>query len=221
MVDVTAGGGFLGATAHRHFSFVVDLTPPSLAVAPTTFGRSGKPVEIRGSADPAARVTIAGRPAANGDGRFAAVLRPPLPSRVPVVATDEAGNQTAVVVTVWLEPRRPAVPVRAVHVTGAAWADATLRGAILRLIAEHRITAVELDLKDESGVVDFAGVPAAGRIGATRPFYDLGDGPEASSAGGARHRSAGLLPRPDRRGRRWSSGSRPRRADARRAAVCR
>ncbi len=166
VVDVTAGGGFLGATAHRHFSFVVDLTPPSLAVAPTTFGRSGKPVEIHGSADPTARVTIAGRPAANDDGRFAAVLRPPLPARVPVVATDEAGNQTAAVVTVWLTPRRPVVPVRAVHVTGAAWANATLRRAILQLIAEHRITAVELDLKDESGVVDFAGVPAAGRIGA-------------------------------------------------------
>ena len=173
VVDVTAGGGFLGATAHRHFSFVVDLTPPSLAVAPTTFGRSGKPVEIRGSADPTARVTIAGRPAANDDGRFAAVLRPPLPARVPVVATDEAGNQTAAVVTVWLTPRRPPVPVRAVHVTGAAWANATLRRQILQLIAERRITAVELDLKDEAGVVDFAGVPAAGRIGATRPFYDL------------------------------------------------
>ena len=59
-------------------------------------------------------------------------------------------------------------------------------------------------------MVDFAGVPAAGRIGATRPFYDLSATSGSSPAGRARHRPAGLLPRPDRGGGLVSSGDRGR-----------
>ena len=50
---------------------------------------------------------------------------------------------------------------------------------ILKLIAAHRINAVELDLKDESGVVGFEpNIAWARTIGAARPIYSL---PEAVS----------------------------------------
>ena len=38
----------------------------------------------------------------------------------------------------------------------------------MKLIAQHRINAVELDLKDESGVVGFTGVAARQRDGAAK-----------------------------------------------------
>ena len=64
--------------------------------------------------------------------------------------------------------------MRAVHVTFDAWADPTLRRGVLALIAQGRINAVELDLKDESGTVGWnAPVPLAQRIGAVKPIVDL------------------------------------------------
>ena len=166
-LDVKAGGGFLGATARRQFNFVVDLTPPSLAVMPSARGMSWHPVEIRGTADKDARVTVSGRPVAVDGGRFSARLQPPVPAEVPVVATDAAGNETVAVVSVSLTPRRPAVAVRAVHVTADAWANPALHAGVMALIAQHRINTLEIDLKDEAGVVGFAGVPQP--TGSARP----------------------------------------------------
>jgi hypothetical protein len=172
-LEVTAAGGFLDATARRHFDFVVDLTPPALAVMPWARGVSWHPVEIRGTADTDVQVTVSGRRVAMDGGRFSARLQPPVPARVPVVATDPAGNETVAVVSVALTPRRPPVAVRAVHVTADAWASPALRAGVMALVAQHRINTLEIDLKDEAGVVGFAGVPGAARIGASRPVYDL------------------------------------------------
>ena len=57
--------------------------------------------------------------------------------------------------------------------TALAWSNSSLRDPILKLIAQHRINAVELDLKDEAGVVGFTGVAAANAMGATDPIYNL------------------------------------------------
>ena len=80
-------------------------------------------------------------------------LRFAVPPAAPIVitATDQAGNKAAMSV---------AVPVaypktNGVHVTAKAWADPQLKAGILRMIDEHRINAVELDLKDEEGVVGY------------------------------------------------------------------
>ena len=51
-----------------------------------------------------------------------------------------------------MKPRTPPHPVRAVHVTADAWADPGLRKGVLDLIAQGRINAVELDLKQEGGI---------------------------------------------------------------------
>ena len=73
-------------------------------------------------------------------------------------------------------PRLPQNPVRAVHVSADAWAHPGLRAGVLRLArARSGINAVELDIKDELGIVGWrSGVRLARRIGAERDTYDLG-----------------------------------------------
>jgi hypothetical protein len=55
-----------------------------------------------------------------------------------------------------------------------AWGDETLHAEIEGLIASHQINAVELDLKDERGVVGYdSKVALAGAIGAVQTSYEL------------------------------------------------
>jgi peptidoglycan/xylan/chitin deacetylase (PgdA/CDA1 family) len=59
-------------------------------------------------------------------------------------------------------------------VTFYAWANPELRRGVLELVDSGRINAVELDLKDESGVVGFdAPIPFGRRIGSVQAVYDL------------------------------------------------
>jgi hypothetical protein len=172
-LEVSLGGGFLGATAHKRFRFWVDLTPPTLQVAPTAKGISWRPIDIRGTTDPGSVVTVDGKLVPVVKGAFSALVEPPVPAQVPVVSTDDAGNAARAYVSVSLSPRRPQVPIRAVHMTALAWSNPALRNPVLKLIAQHKINAVELDLKDESGIVGFTGVAAANAMGATRSIYNL------------------------------------------------
>ena len=55
----------------------------------------------------------------------------------------------------------------AVHVSGAAWANDELRAGVMDLIDRGLIDTVELDLKDEAGVVSYdSELPKASEIGA-------------------------------------------------------
>ena len=68
-----------------------------------------------------------------------------------------------------------------------AWAHDGLRADVLKLLREKRINTVELDLKDELGIVGWrSGVPLARRIGAERNTYDLGAAVKLLHARGAR-----------------------------------
>jgi hypothetical protein len=89
---------------------------------------------------------------------------------VDLVAADPAGNTTTSALRVPIA--YPAT--RGVHVTGAAWSYGPLREGIFELIEEGRINVVELDLKDESGVVNYdTSVGLAHEIGAVHPYFDL------------------------------------------------
>ena len=121
-------------------------------------------------------------------------------------------------------PRLPRNPVRAVHVSADAWAHDGLRGEVLKLLDEKRINTVELDLKDELGIVGWrSGVPLARRIGAERQHVRPRRGREAAPC--ARRegdRPARRVPRP--RARRVGVDARPARPrdpDARRRRVLR
>ncbi|MBA3844093.1 MAG: polysaccharide deacetylase family protein [Actinobacteria bacterium] len=164
----------LGERRVRRVRFVVDRTAPQLKLPAYFPVRHRQPLVVRGGVVGAVRVSVGGRRASLARRRFARVLREWVGAAVDVVAVDAAGNSVRRVVRVVIEPRHPPVAVRAVHVTAYGWSDRTLRGGVMALIAAHRINTVELDLKDESGVVGFgSGVPLARRIGAAKRIYDL------------------------------------------------
>ena len=174
-VAVTAGGGFLGATARTRLDFTVDLSPPLLDVPGPLHTLAWEPLSVSGRTDPGSRITVAGRVAnVDDNGRFVVTLPAPQPRVVRVVATDPAGNWTQAEQQISVTPRRPPAPVRGVHVSADAWHDRALRQGVLDLIAAHRINTVELDLKDEGGIAGWnPPVALARRIGAARPIYDL------------------------------------------------
>jgi hypothetical protein len=161
--------------AERSWRISIDRSPPRVDVDPASAeAPRGRPVTLRDLVEPGAKVLVDGMVAHVADGAFEISL-PVDPARpLGLVATDAHGNRTRKSIGIAVVPRQPAMPTRAVHVTFYAWADPGLRSGVMRLVDEGRIDAVELDLKDETGVVGFdADIPLARRIGSIRRIYDL------------------------------------------------
>lgn len=155
-----------GATA----TFTVDTAAPELEVAqPDTVSSYRDPVTVRGRAPDAQRVAIGAHSVTPGpDGSFVSEL-PHSPTGAEVVAVDAAGNATTRALTTGIDLPR----MRAVHVTAHAWSYAPMRDAVLDLARQGRIDTVQLDIKDEDGIVGYASkVPLARTTGAATPIYD-------------------------------------------------
>ncbi|HET6953443.1 MAG TPA: putative glycoside hydrolase [Acidimicrobiales bacterium] len=158
--------------ARFRWDFTVDGTPPALAVPPTV-----EPVgmdeaaTVRGTVEPGVKLTADGDEVdVDGEGRFTLRFDRPPVGPIDLSAVDSAGNHASAEVVVPIT--YPGV--RGVHVTAAAWSNPTLRGAILAMIDEKRIDTVQLDLKDDSGMVGYdSNVPRAREIGAVSGTYDL------------------------------------------------
>lgn len=150
--------------------FTVDSAPPRLRVEDSLRPDAvNKPVTVRGSARDATRVDVAGQQVHPGpNGEFSVVV--PHPDReVQVVATDAAGNRAEK--TMMVHVQHPGM--RAVHMTGIAWATSSLREPVLQMARERKIDTVEIDLKDEDGEVTYGStVPMAQQIGAVKGYYD-------------------------------------------------
>ncbi|MFI8973062.1 putative glycoside hydrolase [Nocardia asteroides] len=148
---------------------VADTVAPVLEVAPPELARSYRaPIVVRGKAVDAVAVSIGTDTVAPApDGAFE--LSVPWAPAVEVVAVDAAGNRSSsTVVTALALPR-----MRAVHVTAHAWSHEGLREAVLELAREGRIDTVQLDIKDEDGVVGYdSQVPLARESGAVAAIYD-------------------------------------------------
>jgi hypothetical protein len=174
-LQATVTGSFPGSRTTKTWRFTVDTTGPTITLDPPgALIPSGRPIRVTGSIEPGATLISNGRPVLVRDGRFS-ISWPSRPKgAVTLVATDPLRNATTRRIWISIRPRTPPHPVRAVHVTFDAWADPALRRGVLDLIAQNRINAVELDLKDESGTVGWsAPVPLARRIGAVKPIVDL------------------------------------------------
>ncbi|MGW4633333.1 putative glycoside hydrolase [Nocardia sp. NPDC004415] len=145
-----------------------DALAPMLQVAPAEPGSYRAPVVLRGTAADAQRVSVGEVSATPGpDGAFE--LSVPWAPALEVVAVDAAGNESrSTVVTATALPR-----MRAVHVTAHAWSHEGLREAVLDLARQGRIDTVQLDIKDEDGVVGYdSQVPLARESGAVAAIYD-------------------------------------------------
>ena len=162
--------GFLRGTATITKTFLVDTTPPALTVkVPTTPVTIKDAVDVTGVVEHGATVTADGAQVTQDGTSFTVHYAVP-PAGAQVVATDAAGNRAVQDVTV---PTGYPSNIRGVHMTGRAWAYSKLRDPVLALARQHRINAVELDIKDEDGFVNFpTRVPLAGVIGSRTTFYD-------------------------------------------------
>ena len=166
-VAAPAHGLTRGTSLERTFS--VDTTPPALTVdAPKSAPSLRSPVTVTGHVTGAVRVTAGTETVAVRSERFSLTLPTP-PAGLKVVAADAAGNETTDTVSVPV--RHPLM--RGVHLTGYGWNYKPLRNPVLRLVREHKINTIELDIKEEDGYVNFdTGVQLAHRIHAIRKLYD-------------------------------------------------
>ncbi len=154
-----------------HRRFVVDDTPPTLEVpallAPTPVCQA---TTITGKVDPTAALTLDGSPLEHKNGAFTLRYDRPPAAPLQLVATDAAGNETTAEVV---------APVRypggqGVHMTAVSWAYEPLRRGVLSLVDAGLVSVVQLDLKDEGGIVGYdSKVPLANQAGAVRPEYKL------------------------------------------------
>jgi len=173
------------SNAQFRWDFTLDTTPPTIEAPPVVEAVDiDQPAEVAGKVEEGATLRVGGRRAeVADDGAFSVSFPQPPAGAVVFEAVDAAGNRatTSVVVPVTY----PAV--RSVHVTAAAWSEPALRNRVLQLIDEKRIDAVQLDLKDETGVVGFdTDVPLAHQIGAVTEYYDLDAAVAAITDRGAR-----------------------------------
>ncbi|MFB7717891.1 MULTISPECIES: putative glycoside hydrolase [unclassified Nocardia] len=129
------------------------------------------PITVRGKTTGAKSVTVAGKPVTPGaDGTFALTVPGPAAGAT-VVATDGDGKTVTQPITTRAEVPR----IRAVHVTAYAWAYEPMREDVLNMAREGRIDTVQLDIKDEDGVVGYdSQVPLARESGASAAIYDAG-----------------------------------------------
>ncbi len=155
----------------RHFT--VDDTPPALEVSPLLPPSSiCQTMTITGTSEPSATLTLDGQPLKSKNGTFTLKYDQPPAAPLHLVATDPAGNETRTEVV---------TPVRypggqGMHVTAAAWGYEPLRKGVLAMIDSGLVSSVELDLKDEGGIVGYdSKVPLANQVGAVRPEYNLKD----------------------------------------------
>jgi hypothetical protein len=175
-VEVSRGSDLFDES-RASWTFTIDTRPPVISVTKgsLTAERSVK-YTLRGATEPGARLRVNGTLAQlDARGRFAIPFRSAPTQTVVLIARDATGNMTDSRLKVGAAPRLPQNPVRAVHVSADAWAHHGLRAGVLALLAQRKINAVELDIKDELGIVGWrSGVQLARRIGAERRTYDLG-----------------------------------------------
>ncbi len=143
---------FLGDSTFT-WSYVVDSIAPDLDL-PSNLDPVpiADPVAVEGRVEEGVDLQLRGEPVDVDGGRFSVGFDTPPTGALAFTATDEAGNTTT---------KHVVVPVvypdssKAVHVSGAAWRNDELRSGVMHLIDQGLIDTVELDLKDEAGVISY------------------------------------------------------------------
>lgn len=172
--------------------FRVDSTPPAFELlAPTGPVPPIDPTSLTfRSDDPDAEVRVDGTlvdPAE--DGSYTVLFDRPPNHAVAVTMVDALGNTTEELVAFDLAlPGSPGgPPMRGVHASGWTWVTPELKDPILDMIRSGQINTVEIDLKDESGMIWYdTGVALAHEAGAVQVLYDLEEVVDELHALGAR-----------------------------------
>ncbi len=168
------------------WTFAVDATPPLIdVVSPQPAAPICTPVAVTGRIETGlASFQIDGEDAeVDENGSFTlefdqAPLGPTL-----LTAEDQAGNTAAAEIVIPVE--YPST--QGIHVTAAAWGYDPLREHVLALVDAGKVSAVELDIKDEGGIVGYdTDIDLAHEIGAVRQEYVLQEAVELLHGKGVR-----------------------------------
>jgi hypothetical protein len=173
VIELSVGRMFLGDSQFR-WTYVVDSIAPEIDL-PTSLDPVpiDEPVTVSGRVEEGVELRLDGEPVEERDGEFSVEFATPPTGALPFEAVDEAGNRTVATVVV---PVQYPEASKAAHVSTAGWANDELRAGILDLIDRGLIDTVQLDLKDESGVIGYESqVPKAQEIGAIRADVDLAE----------------------------------------------
>lgn len=173
-LTVRSGERFLWrAPATRVIRFTVDSVPPAIELdaSPDLVPLTGT-YTLRGRVEEGARVVIDGKSVTTNDGAFTKKYRYPPVGALEVYAIDKAGNQSKT-----SPSRRIAYPaIRGVHLSAEAWVSPGLKQAVFRMADAARINTVQIDLKDDNGIVVYdSALAQVASLGSGAGIFDLRD----------------------------------------------
>ncbi|MEQ1786975.1 MAG: putative glycoside hydrolase [Acidimicrobiales bacterium] len=183
-IELSVGRMFLADSTFT-WRYVVDSIAPELSLpAHLDPVPIAEPVAVRGTVEEGAELRFRGEALEVDDGEFAVDFDTPPTGSLQFTAVDEAGNTTTAHVVV---PVIYPDSSKAIHVSGAAWANDELKAGVMDLIDRGLVDTVELDLKDEAGVVSYdSTLPQALEMGAVTADYDLAEAVQELEAKGIR-----------------------------------
>lgn len=167
--------GVEGAVIRADESSDALLGPDMLVVGSISPSTPGFVSTLRGIADGATELHANGEAIAMQPGGLFRIHLPQGLTSIRLTATDELGHSSVTDVAVSDQPVASSYPPTvAVHVRAEDWANPAIHDVVVRLAQEGRINAVQLDIKDEAGLVGYdSEVPLADQVGATvTPWYD-------------------------------------------------
>lgn len=155
------------------WTFAVDGTPPMIdVVSPHPASPICAPVTVEGRIETGlASFQVDGEDQEVGaDGSFSLSFEQPPTGPILLTAEDVAGNRSSAEIVIPAE--YPST--QGIHVTAAAWGYAPLREHVLSMVDAGKVSAVQLDIKDEGGIVGYdSDIDLAHEIGAVRQEYEL------------------------------------------------
>ena len=172
--------------AEFEWTFQVDGTPPVIEVeSPQPAVPICTPVTVTGRVETGmASFQIDGEDhEVADDGTFELRFDQAPTGPVLVTAEDLAGNRASAEIMVPVE--YPST--QGVHVTAAAWGYAPLREHVLDMVDAGKVSAVQIDIKDEGGIVGYdTDVDLAHEIGAVRQEFELSEAVDLLHSKGVR-----------------------------------
>ena len=160
----------VGEKAVQESIFELDTVAPIVAVDKAENIEADKPFTLTGSIEGAKVVKVDDKDVVLDGAKFK-VDYAKAPLAVKIWAQDVAGNVTEQ--TVSLGGGGGMAGVRAAHIMSYDWAVAEKRDPVLQLIKDKKLDAVQLDIKDEDGLIGYdSQIPLAKAAGTAHGYYD-------------------------------------------------
>ncbi len=144
-----------GTNAPEERAFELDTAAPVIAVDQAK-PEADKPFTLTGSIEGAEAAKVDDKDVTLDAGKFKVDFAS-APTTVKIWAADAAGNvaEQSVNLASGVAAGAGKAGVRSAHITSFGWAQAEVREPILKLIKEKKLDNVQLDIKDEDGIIGY------------------------------------------------------------------